>query len=160
MSTVANFDVAGIADRMTRFALELLSCQSAHNVEFNLHDRERAMSYLLRIEQYLNLISDPNDPLDLPRTHPSNYPVSEFPEDASINGVENGLVKDLVRRYKAAYIEVVNSQSKDRSSGMLEADKTRIMALIDNSKGIINFGETTLDLPENVKDVIPGKDKN
>lgn len=152
-NTVANFDVAGAADRIVTFSTELIASQSARQAEFNVHDRDRATAYLDRLQSYVDVISLPANPLDLPKTHPTAYPVTDFPLDDAINTIENAEVRDLVRRFKAGYVELVNSQSKDRASGIFEADKTRLLALIDNAKGIIAFGQDSMDLPENLADV-------
>jgi hypothetical protein len=152
-TTVANFDIAGAADRIVTFANELIASQSARQAEFNVHDRDRSTAYLDRLENYVGVISEPANPLDLPKTHPTAYPVTDFPPDEEINAIENAEVRDLVRRFKAGYVELVQSQSKDRASGIFDADKTRLMTLIENARGIIAFGGTSVDLPENPADV-------
>lgn len=152
-TTVANFDIAGAADRIVTFANELIASQSARQAEFNVHDRDRASAYLDRLEAYVGVISEPANPLDLPKTHPTAYPVTDFPPDEQINAIENAEVRDLVRRFKAGYTELVKSQSKDRASGIFEADKTRLLTLIENARGIIAFGSESVDLPENPGDV-------
>ena len=80
-TTVANFDIAGAADRIVTFANELIASQSARQAEFNVHDRDRSTSYLDRLEGYVGVISEPANPLDLPKTHPTAYPVNDFPAD-------------------------------------------------------------------------------
>ena len=152
-ATVANFDIAGAADRIVTFADELIASQSSKQAEFNVHDRNRANSYLERLEGYVEVIAKPANPLDLPKTHPQSYPVAEFPGDELVNTIENAEVRDLVRRFKAGYVELVNSQSKDRASGIFEKDKERLLALTENAKGIIAFGQASVDLPENPADV-------
>ncbi len=152
-TSVANFDIAGAADRINAFARELIASQSARQAEFNAHDRDRATAYLDRLDSFVGVISNPSNPLDLPKTHPSAYPISDFPADEEINVIENAEVRDLVRRFKAAHVELVNSQSKDRATGIFEADRSRLEALIENARGIIAFGQTSVDLPENPGDV-------
>lgn len=152
-TSVANFDIAGAADRLTTFAREVIASQSARQAEFNSHDRGRATAYLDRLGSYVGVISNPSNPLDLPKTHPSAYPIAEFPTDDEINAIENAEVRDLVRRFKAAHVELINSQSKDRATGIFEADRNRLEALIENARGIIEFGQTSVDLPENPGDV-------
>ena len=98
-TTVANFDIAGAADRIVTFANELIASQSARQAEFNVHDRDRATAYLDRLEAYVGVISEPANPLDLPKTHPTAYPVTDFPPDEQINAIENAEVRDLVRRF-------------------------------------------------------------
>jgi hypothetical protein len=80
-TSVANFHTAGAADRLVTFANEIISSQSARQAEFNEHDRERATAYLDRLDAYVEVISNPANPLDLPKTHPTAYPIAEFPSD-------------------------------------------------------------------------------
>ena len=150
--SVANFDIAGAADRIVAFSAELILSQSARQAEFNEHDRSRASAYLDRLQNYVQVISEPSNPLDLPKTHPTAYPIKTFQLDEDINTIENAEVRDVVRRFKAGYVELVNSQSKDRASGIFEADRLRLAALIENARGIITFGEESVDLPENPGD--------
>ena len=152
-TSVANFDIAGAADRIVTFAREVIASQSARQAEFNEHDRTRATSYLDRLESYVSVIANPSNPLDLPQTHPTPYPMAVFPEDDEINAIENAEVRDLVRRFKAAHVELINSQSKDRATGIFQHDQSRLEALIENARGIIAFGESSVDLPENPADV-------
>jgi len=152
-TSVANFDIAEAADRIVTFSREVIASQSARQAEFSEHDRARATAYLGRLESYVGVISNPANPLDLPKTHPSAYPIAEFPTDEEINVIENAEVRDFVRRFKAAHVELVNSQSKDLATGIFEADRSRREALIENARGIIAFGQSSVDLPENPGDV-------
>lgn len=145
---VANFDVAGAADRLVRYAQELIGSQSASQAEFNEHDRGRATQYLDRLLAYMIAVNQPDNPLDLPRTHPTAYPVDELPADENINAIENAEVRDLVRRLKAAYTELTQSQSKDRASGFMAQDQERISKLVENARKIIDLGQVVIDLPE------------
>ncbi len=153
MPEIANFDIAGACDRIVSFANELVGSQSAKQAEFTIHDRTRATAYLSRLENYVGVVSEPSNPLDLPKTHPGVFPVKEFVGDDAINAIENAELRDLVRRFKSAFIELLGSQSKDRASGLFEFDKQRLLALIENARGIITFGENSVDLPENPNDV-------
>ncbi|MCC6910382.1 MAG: hypothetical protein IT430_20800 [Phycisphaerales bacterium] len=45
------------------------------------------------------------------------------------------------------------SQRRDRATGIFESDRSRLEALIENARGIIAFGQTSVDLPENPGDV-------
>lgn len=145
---VANFDVAGAGDRLTRYAAELIGSQSHGSAEFNEHDRKRATEYLDRLIAYMKAVNVPDSPLDLPKTHPTAYPIKDFAANEQINAIENAEVRDLVRRLKAAYMELTGSQSKDRASGFLAADLERIEKVIANAREIIKLGEAVEDLPE------------
>lgn len=147
---VMNFDVAGAADRLVAYGKELIACQSARQAEFVIHDRERAAAYLDRLLAFMDAVNLPDNPLDLPKTHPTAYSVAVFPANEAIEAVENAEVKDLVWRLKAAYVEITESQSKDRASGFERADHERIKQLVENAREIIKLGETPIDLPEQV----------
>jgi hypothetical protein len=77
----------------------------------------------------------------------------EFPTDEILHGIENLLLMDLLCRFKAAWVEVTGSQSKDRASGLLSHDIERLLAVIENCRLFIKLGEVTPDLPENPGDV-------
>lgn len=147
---VKNFDVAGVVDRLARYASELVVSQSASNAEFNEHDRGRATKYLDRLTAYMDAVNTPANPLDLPKTHPTDYPVKDFTPDEAVNAIENAEVRDLVRRLKAAYTELSESQSRDRVSGFLVTDHDRIKALVENARNIVALGVNTEDLPEQI----------
>ncbi len=148
-ATIANMDVAGLGDRLAAFAEEMCTCQSAGQVEWNSHDQGRARTYMEYIRSYLEVLTKPNDPLDLPRSHPGSFPVRPFVPAERVELIENVAVKDIVRRFQAGYQELLGSQSKDRSTGLTGPDKVRMLALIENTLGIIEFGTSGLDLPEN-----------
>lgn len=150
---VANMDVAGLAGRLVQYARELMLSQSARQVEFSIHDRERCTTFLDRIILYIDAVCKPSNPLDLPRSHPTMHPCTVFPADEELHAIENALIMDLLCRFKAGWVEIVGSQSKDRASGILPADIGRMKALVENCRLFIELGETTMDLPENPGDV-------
>jgi hypothetical protein len=158
-NSVANFDVAGLADRFLLFANEIINCQSAVQVEFNVHDQKRGLSYMAELTRWLDIISLPNDPMDLPKSHPGSYPVLDFVTDDNINKTENPIVRDLLRRLKAGWTELVGSQSSDRTTGLNPADKVRLTALIANIVGVLEASIQTLDMPENPTDAGPSATK-
>lgn len=144
---VANLDVVSMADWCVKFARELVVSQSARTAEFAEFDRNRATDYLGRIQNYADLAAEVK--LDLPATHPGSYPVAEFIPNEDINAIENAVVKNVLRRIQALYNELTKSQSKDSATGLHPADKSRLDSLLAETKKVIDFGETTLDLPEN-----------
>ena len=145
-TTVANFDVATLAGYCVSFAKELIKSQSARQRDFIDADRNRALSYLDRIAEYAELTADTK--LDLPQSHPDAYPVPAFPPDGDIDSLENEIVKGVLRRFKASYREIRDSQSRDAAAGLHNADKGRIDALIEATRNLVNFGKATLDTPE------------
>lgn len=154
-ASVSNFDVSGLADRICVFASEILNSQSSRTAEFNLHDRSRAEAYLQTIDDFVDLVTEDDNPLDLPKSDPGNFPLKAFPSDDVINTTENQSVLDTVRRFKSLWIEVVNSQSADRASGMQVQDKARCTALTANTRKLIKFGASASDTPESADNDVP-----
>lgn len=146
-TTVANCDVASIADYCAKFGQELIDSVSARTAEFSEHDRIRATSYLERINNLSELVGAQK--LDLPKSHPDAFPVMPFPSAETVNGIENTMVKTVVRRFKALHTELLEGQSKDMSSGLHDADLVRIQAAVEATQEVVDFAETTLDIPEN-----------
>jgi hypothetical protein len=155
MATVTNMDVAGLAEKFAIFANELRLSQSTGQIELNVHDQKRARVYLEYISKYMTWMCEPADPLDLPKAHPSTFIVRDFLTAEEIGLVENPIIKDILRRFNAAYIELVQGQSKDRSSSLTAPDRGRIESLIENCLGIVEFGVAGLDVPENPGDTGP-----
>ena len=117
VTQVSNMDIAGLCDRTTLFARELIASQSAFNGGFFLEqDRARLTSYLDRLESFAAAAN--SQPLDLPRIHNVGYALlKQFPTDDQIEAVENQDVKDILRRFKALWIDMSESQSADLASG-------------------------------------------
>lgn len=148
----ANMDVAGIADRIVAFAAEIILSQSAKsNGTLQQADHARWKDYLDRLDAVVEGFTIP--PMDLPRTHPDNYAAKGFPAEWEPE-VENTTAKDIVRRLQAAHKELTQSASKDQSSGVLEYDTARILALTANSRKVLEVTHPALDMPEQTADVI------
>ncbi|MCC6910053.1 MAG: hypothetical protein IT430_19130 [Phycisphaerales bacterium] len=45
------------------------------------------------------------------------------------------------------------NQRRTRATGIFVSDRSRREALIENARGIIAFGQTSVDLPENPGDI-------
>ncbi len=154
--SVKNFDVVGVCDRVVRFAQEMILSTSSSYSEFTKHDRIRLESYIEAIDGYMVAFSKPEDPLDAPATSPHDYPLMDFPPEEKINKIDNLCVKDLVRRLRAIHVELAKSQSRKRVSGFLPFEHGRIKPLLENMQGVIDFGATTLDMPEDTGDTDVG----
>jgi hypothetical protein len=146
---VSNMDVAGMCDRVTIFARELIKSQSAFNGGFFLEsDRIRLASYLDRLDAFA--VAANSQPLDLPKIHNVGYSLLQhFPSDDTVEGVENQDVKDMVRRFKAMWVDLSESQSADLASGINQYDLARFRAVIDSCRALLAMTGEGLDLPDN-----------
>lgn len=149
VTQVSNMDIAGLCDRTTLFARELIASQSAFNGGFFLEqDRARLTSYLDRLESFAAAAN--SQPLDLPRIHNVGFALlKQFPTDDAIEAVENQDVKDILRRFKALWIDMSESQSADLASGINRFDLQRFRAVIDSCRNLIAMATESMDLPEN-----------
>lgn len=151
VTQVSNMDVAGLCDRVTMYSLELIHSQSAFNGGLFLEqDRNRTATYIDRLETFAASVSE-NGSLDLPKIHNVGYSlVKAFPTDAQIEAVENQDVKDVLRRFKAIWVDLSESQSADLASGINRFDLERLNAVLESCRKIIELSGSELDLPENV----------
>lgn len=149
VSQVSNMDIAGLCDRVTVYARELISSQSAFNGGFFLEaDRERFATYLDRLEGFATAAN--SQPLDLPKIHNVGYSLlKSFPTDEQIEAVENQDCKDIVRRLKAMWVDLSESQSADLASGINRFDLMRFKALLDSMRALLAMSGDSIDLPEN-----------
>ena len=153
VSQVSNMDIAGLCDRTTVYARELISSQSAYNGGFFLEsDRARLATYLDRLEAFA--VAANSQPLDLPKIHQVGFSlIKAFPTDTEIESVENQDVKDIIRRMKALWIDMSESQSADLASGINRFDLGRFRAVIDSCRNLLAMATESMDLPENQSNV-------
>jgi len=151
VTQVSNMDVAGLCDRITMYSHELIHCQSAFNGSVILEqDRNRIATYIDRLESFASSVSS-NGSLDLPKIHNVGYAlIKAYPSDNITEGVENQDIKDILRRFKAMWIDLSESQSADLVSGLNRFDLERFAAVLDSCRSILELSGTELDLPENV----------
>ena len=153
VTQVSNMDIAGMCDRITVYTRELIASQSAYNGGFFLEsDRERLATYLDRLESFATAAN--SQPLDLPKIHNVGFSLlKQFPTDTEIEAVENQDVKDIVRRMKALWVDMSESQSADLASGVNRFDLLRFKALIDSCRALLAMSGDSIDLPENLGNV-------
>ena len=63
--------------------------------------------------------------------------------------VENQDVKDIIRRMKALWIDMSESQSADLASGINRFDLARFSAIVDSCRALLAMSGSSIDLPEN-----------
>lgn len=146
-------DIAGLCDRTTVYARELIASQSAFNGGFFLEsDRARLATYLDRLEAFA--VAANSQPLDLPKIHNVGFSLlKQFPTDVEIENVENQDVKDILRRLKALWIDMSESQSADLASGVNRFDLGRFRAIVESCRALLAMSGDSIDLPENLGNV-------
>lgn len=146
---VSNFDIAGICNRVTMYAIEIQSSATAYQGGTFLEaDMKRAASYFDRIDECITAFN--KTPLDMPKVSNFTFAVLKpFPQDPDLEQVENQDVGDILRRLKALWIEAANSQSADLSSGINSFDVERFRGILGSCRDVLNMAADSMDLPEN-----------
>ena len=66
-----------------------------------------------------------------------------------LNLIENADIRDIVRRFRSAWIESTGSQSADQTTGMHMADVERVKALMVSARNMLALaGAVVIDMPE------------
>jgi hypothetical protein len=153
VNQVSNMDIAGLCDRVTVYAKELIASQSAYNGGLFLEqDRMRLATYLDRLETFA--LAANSAPLDLPKIHNVGFSLLKtFPTDVEIEAVENQDCKDIVRRFKALWVDLSESQSADLASGINRFDLARFRAIVESCRALLAVATESIDLPENIGNV-------
>ena len=144
-----NHDISGIACRLHRFMVELYKSVSSSGSFTNSFDQARWADYLNAADVYISHVT--NQPqLDLPESHPRLIAIDCMP-DVEITAIENESIRDCLYYLKLAMIEACDSQSSQMGAGLLPFDESRVRALIEKSRRLLNDYVAVvqpLDLPE------------
>jgi hypothetical protein len=144
---VYNQDVAGLHARINRFIDEMTKSVSSSISLFNKFDQDRLLTYTNAITKYHDwVMAQPQ--LDLPETHPREYPLKANPV---VPDIENESVKDVIRLLEVVRDELANCQSSRMPSGLVTFDSARLVAVIGKVEAFIkDFVQVAdpLDLPE------------
>ena len=144
---VYNHDVSGLQRRINRFIEEAIHAASNGTSQVSIADQVRMSSYLTAIRQYVSwVVGQPQ--LDLPETHPREYPLEPNPV---VPDVENESIVDLIHHLELARDETVNGQSGRMPSGLIKFDEVRLLAVVDKAERfLVDYVQqvTPLDLPE------------
>lgn len=146
---VYNHDLLGLYNRLNRILFEMSKCQSTGTTDINDYDQNRIKSYLDALDNYVAWFrSVPH--LDLPETHPREYPLPEAPE-VKREEIENECVADLCTMLTLARDEMCNCQSARLGSGMIDFDFIRFTNVVEKCRVYMNTyvqNVTPLDMPE------------
>ena len=144
--TVYNHDIAGLVRRLRRFKFEMHKSVSSNLTEVTEHDKARLISYLQAFKAYKAwMLSQPD--LDLPESAPKGIEIEDY---VSLPMPENESVVDVLNLLHLIEVELVNSVSARRPSGLVIHDSNRIDALVLKLDKFVTdyLPETPLDLPE------------
>jgi len=144
---VYNQDIRGLASRINRFIVEMMSAASANLAAVNEFDQGRLQLYINAIRTYQTwVLSQPQ--MDLPETSPRQYPLDP---DPAIPTVENEAIRDVIVMLELARDELINAQSARHPTGLLPFDSTRVSRVIDKVETFLTTYIAVvqpLDLPE------------
>lgn len=148
---INNMDIAGICDRLATYANALVNSQSAFNPDYFVEsDKIQFATYLDKLETLISVISA-NAPMDLPKVNGGgNYGLKEFPVDEILESVENQDIRDILRRFRAMWIDFSSSRSADLSSGLNQYDLQIFTTLLNSCRQIIELSSTQVGTTEPV----------
>jgi len=146
---VQNHDVVTIADKITRFAVEMYKSVSSSLSGVNVHDQGRLVTYLDAIDRVHDWAINVPD-LDLPETHPRQWAIEAFPV---IEDVESEEINQIGRLLNVCWYELVNSASARAPSGLNKHDSARLRSYVEKIRlFLVNYVSVIepLDLPESM----------
>lgn len=149
IKSVLNQDVAGLTERVDEVIYEIAKSQSANLTDMRAFDRTRIDQYNAMLKRYATWVTGAPD-VDLPETHPRDYPIKYISEEVDAD-VENKGLRDLIRYYRAIITEVTNSQSARAANGLTVHDKRRFDLVMEKIENFLTeyLDETQpLDMPE------------
>lgn len=147
MAVTRNHDILGLARRINRFIHEIVKSQSAEVPGVQGADSIRLKAYQNALTAYKTwVIAQPQ--LDLPKTHPFEYPLSDPPD---ISGLASDSLTDVTNLLGKLRDELIESQSSAIASGLEEPDALRFDKIMDKINAFLtDYIEQTspLDVPE------------
>ena len=147
-TTVFNHDVLMVVDMLDRFSKEANRSQSTGISGMISHDIIRMRTYTSSLRRLHDWITSQPSPLDLPETHPREFPLEPPPV---IVNVESEAVNMINRLLDASRTELVNSASARLSSGMVIHDSVRLLSIVNKIDAFLTDyveEQLPLDLPE------------
>ncbi len=147
MVITLNQDIAGLHSRINRAIEEVHKSVSSGVVDYREADKTRLLTYLGGLDAYHQWVID-QPQLDLPESHPHEYELDVNPTPGL---VENDAANDIIRILEAGREEIVNSQSARLPSGLVIFDSTRLFAIVEKTRKLVNDyidSVQPLDLPE------------
>ena len=149
MATVNNHDVVGLHDLMNIFIGELANSQSSGASDMLDADQARASEYLATAKGFKAWVVG-HPPIDLPKSHPTEWTLGPNPEIAWDN-IVNESVKMLLRLLVVVRDEISLGQSAPVASGLNEHDALRFDAIVEKAEKFLTdyvATATPQDLPE------------
>lgn len=144
---VLNQDIASLVKRIRRFKQELHKSVSANTSELNPHDEKRLVSYLEAIKAFKSwMIAQPI--LDMPESSPKEI---ELPEVEDFSQMENDDLGLIFKLLNVIEVEMINSQSARRPTGLIVHDSTRFDSYVGKIEAFLaDFISKVnpVDLPE------------
>ena len=146
-----NLNIQTICNKIARFAEEMYKSQSGAVSGFSEADRLRFESYINALVAY-KVFAETQPILDTPVSHSYEYKVTvkPFPE---FEMVDNDAINEIVQMFRMFWLEMLESQSSNRTNGLIDADWKRYDTFIQRFNNLLaNYiaPTTYLDSPETI----------
>ena len=130
--TVRNMDIVGLVERIDRYVFDMAEFESASLNEIISYDIERLEQYSRALRTYSSMISSASS-MDLPHSYPHMYEIKYITKELNPDNVKNKAIRDLIRLYMNAWVQLSRSESADRSNGFMAADYDRFLLIMDRA---------------------------
>jgi len=145
-SEVRNMDICGLVERIDRVIYETMTSESAALNELNSFDVQRQMDYSMALRTYASTMNSASV-MDLPHSYPHMYKIHYVTESVDIEDIKNKGLRDIIRFYVNAMVQLSRSESADKSNAFHPADYGRFLLIMDRiDQYISSYLQSTLPL--------------
>lgn len=148
VTEVNNLHICSLVERADSIIVNMLKCESANSNQLFDHDRERIVTYINELVDYMEWL-DGRPRLDLPKSHPTKYTIDYVAQTVERH-IQNRSLRDFARLMEAIIKELTEGESAILASGVQEYDKARFDKIIEQAWELLDFidGTEPLDKPE------------
>ena len=145
---VRNLHARSVIERADASIVNALKCESANSQQLKPHDERRLRSYVAELSEYLDWVAS-RPLLDLPKSHPNKMVLDYVGQDENRH-IQNRSLRDFAALFEAIIIETAESETAMLASGFQPYDLTRVRALLEQAKQLIDFmvASEPVDKPE------------
>jgi hypothetical protein len=127
---VRNMDICGLVERIDRVIYETMTSESASLNELNSFDIQRQMDYSSTLRTYASMMNSASV-MDLPHSYPHMYKIHYLTETVDVEDIKNKGLRDIIRYYLNAMVQLSRSESADKSNAFHPADYGRFLLIMD-----------------------------
>ena len=147
---VRNMDICGLVERIDRVIYETMTSESSALNELNEFDVQRQINYSASLRAYASTMNSASV-MDLPHSYPHMYKIHYATEEVDVEDIKNKGLRDIIRFYLNAMVQLSRSESADKSNAFHPADYTRFLLIMDRiDQYISSYLQSTLpvDFPK------------